>query len=154
MDGVLRTWQCQNRNCGKTFDAWRDYPRCPHCKCVRTNWIPAGGHVGGGNSFTDKTLKELATAYGMTNMNTGLREGERAMPTLRQPPPASGQMQFAPGFAGTPYTIDNSGKVRAVCMPSTIPTTVKVKTRTEQQLPRSGMFPGVDANTTYVARDK
>jgi len=155
MDGVLRSWQCMNRNCRATFDAWRDYPRCPKCKCVRTNWIPGGGHIGGERSgFIDKTLKELAGAYGMTNMNTGLREGERAMPALRQPPAAapSDQMQFAPGFAGTPYTIDNNGRVRAVCMPSTIPATAKVKAATEKRLSPSGMFPGVAANTITVAR--
>lgn len=153
MDGILRTWACQNRNCRATFEAWKDYPRCPQCKCVRTNWIPGGGHVGGGATFVDKTLKELTGAYGMTNMHEG-REGERAMPALRQQPAASGEMQFAPGFAGTPYTIDNSGKVRAVCMPSTIPSTAKVKTRTEQRLPHSGNVPGPQAHTTYIASTK
>ena len=159
MDGVLRTWQCQNRNCGRTFDAWRDYPRCPHCKCVRTNWIPAGGHVGGERTgFIDKTLKELTASYGMTNMNTDtrLREGDRAMPAPRQAPAPqpNGQMQFAPGFAGTPYTIDAGGKVHGVCMPSTIPATAKVKATTEQKLAPTGMFPQPGANTAIVARTK
>jgi hypothetical protein len=155
MDGVLRTWACQNRNCQATFEAWRDYPRCPKCKCVRTNWIPGGGHIAGKAQFIDKTLKELTGAYGMTNMHEG-REGERAMPALRQqtPAPASGQMQFAPGFAGTPYTFDNSGKVRSVCMPSTIPATAKVKARTEQRLPHSGNVPGPQANTQFIASTK
>lgn len=155
MQGVLRTWVCQNVRCGEQFEAWSNYPRCPKCKCVRTNWIPGGGHIGGGASFVDKTLKELTSAYGMTNMNTGLREGERAMPALRQQAaPQNGQMQFAPGFVGTPYTVDASGQARAVCMPSTIPATAKVKARTEQRLTHSGKVPGPQANTSYVARDR
>jgi hypothetical protein len=123
--GVLRTWICQNKDCGKQFDSWNNYPRCPQCHCIRTTWLPAGGHLLGLARTADAALRDLADAYGMSDINTAARAGERAMPALkpalRQQPAAPGQMQqFAPGFVGPAST-------QAVCVPSAAHIDFKVK---------------------------
>jgi hypothetical protein len=114
MQGVLRTWVCQNRRCGEQFDEWTDYPPCPSCGCARTNWVPAGGHIGKAAPGIDSELKTLADNYGLTDIASA-RAGERAMPKLPSAPAAAqgDMMQFAPGFVGTPYTLDTQGRPTA-----------------------------------------
>ena len=147
MQGILRTWICQNRRCEALFDAWEDYPPCPDCGCARTNWLPAGGHIGKAAPGIDAELKTLASNYGMTDIVTA-REGERAMPKLpTRPAAATGDMmQFAPGFVGTPYTLDGQGRPQAVCQPSAANINFKVKAQVGQKLSRSGSVPGPGAH--------
>ena len=146
MQGVLRTWICQNGRCGETFDAWEDYPQCPSCGCARTNWVPAGGHIGKAAPGIDQELKTLADNYGLTDLASA-RAGERAMPKLPSPPAAArgDMMQFAPGFVGTPYTLDGQGRPHGVCMPSAAGVNFKVKAPVGQKLSQSASVPGPGA---------
>jgi hypothetical protein len=146
MQGILRTWTCQNRRCGAMFDAWDDYPPCPSCGCARTNWMPNGGHIGKAAPGIDAELKTLATNYGMTDIASA-RAGERAMPKAPTAAPrmTADMMQFAPGFVGTPYTLDAQGRPQAVCQPSAANVNFKVTVPTGQKLSRSGSIPGPGA---------
>ena len=149
MQGVLRTWSCQNPRCGTAFDDWNDYPPCPLCGCVKTNWLPGGGHIGNMAKSVDATFKDLAAAYGMTDIATA-RTGERAMPS--KAPAAHDRAnlhQFAPGFVGTPYTVDAAGQAHAVCMPSAASVNFKVKAPVGKRLSSSGNVPGPASNTRF-----
>jgi hypothetical protein len=153
MQGVLRTWVCQNARCGKQFDAWADFPSCPQCRCVRTAWLPAGGNIIGAARTADRELRALADAYGMTNMNSDLRAGERAMPALKQTPAAAPvhPQQFAPGFVAPPYQIDRYGRVHGVCAPSAANVNFKIKAPVGRALtPHTEPLP----NTVFEGRSK
>jgi hypothetical protein len=155
MAGILRTWVCQNKNCRATFDAWEDYPKCPTCRCVRTAWLPAGGNIIGAARTADRELRALADAYGMTNINTSAREGERAMPALKQRPAVqqSNLQQFGPGFVAPPYQIDSAGQVRGVCVPSAVNVNFKVKAPVGRAFAqRATLDPR--ANTIFEGRSK
>jgi hypothetical protein len=144
--GVLRTWCCQNMKCGTTFDAWENYPACPQCGCVRCNWIPGGGHIGKSAPRIDATFRDLAQAYGMTDIASA-RAGERAMPKLPQGAHETGpQMQFAPGFVGTAYRRDAAGDYRSVCSFSPH-ASVKVKTAVGSKLRGATNAPPMTSNT-------
>lgn len=155
MQGVLRTWWCQNARCGVTFDSWDNYPECTKCGCARTNWMPGGGHVGSRAPGIDATLRDLADTYGMTDIASA-KAGERAMPKMT--PTAArdegSKMQFAPGFVGTPYTLDAQGRAHAVCEPSAQKINFKVKASVGKALTPSGNFPSPSTNTRIEGTHK
>lgn len=153
--GVLRTWWCQNGKCEEVFDAWENYPACPKCGCVRTSWVPRGGHIGSKATGIDATFRSLADAYGMTDIAPA-RAGERSMPGLKQPAAheLGPQHQFAPGFVGRPYDIDAAGNYRAVCQPSSSKVDFKVKAQVGKRLASSGNVPGPSANAQVEASYK
>jgi hypothetical protein len=155
MQGVLRSWCCQNEACGVTFEAWINYPECPQCSCARTNWIPGGGHVGGVAPGIDRELRTLADNYGMTNISSA-KAGERAMPKLDQPAAhdRGPMMQFGPGFVGVPYERDAAGNARAVCMPSAAKVNFKVKAPIGKPLQHSGSVPGPAAGARIEGSHK
>jgi len=149
MQGVLRTWWCQNTDCGVTFEEWHDYPACPQCGCVRTNWIPGGGHIASKSPGIDATFKDLAAVYGMTDIATA-RVGERAMPKINQPAAheVGPQMQFAPGFVGAAYTRDAAGNYRSVCSFSPH-AGVKVTAKVGQKLAPATNAPNPRSNAQF-----
>jgi hypothetical protein len=51
-------------------------------------------------------------------------------------------MQFAPGFVGTPYTLDAAGRPQAVCQPSAANVNFKVTVPTGQRLSKANSIPG------------
>lgn len=128
MAEILRSWLCLNDACSSQFDSWEPYPACPDCGNVRTQWVPKGGHIASKSPGLDGELRSLVDAFKLTDLASA-KEGERAMPALRTPAevPTGPQMQFAPGFAATPYARDRDGQVRAVCQPSSQLVDYKVK---------------------------
>ena len=154
MEGVLRTWLCQNAKCGAAFDSWDKYPPCTQCGCVRVTWMPAGGHIGNSAKAFDTTLRELADAFKMTDIASA-KEGERAMPKLK-PQTMHDQgnaMQFAPGFVGAPYQLDAAGRAHAVCQPSAANVNFKVTVPQGQRLAK-GRIGGPEQNARIEARHR
>jgi hypothetical protein len=148
MQGVLRTWRCQNIECFEQFDEWRDYPNCPHCGCNRTNWVPAGGHIGKTAPGIDATFKDLAATYGMTDIASA-RAGERAMKSAPAPSAEIGpQMQFAPGFIGPAYARDSAGNYRSTCTFSPH-ASVKVRAEVGKKLHGATNAPNPTANAQF-----
>ena len=145
-DNILRSWACLNGNCVTVFDAWEAAPACPQCGCVRVSWVPGGGHIGKAAGAVDAEFRALADCFGMTDMASG---GARAMPKVAQPavdPNGAPMKNFGNGFACVPHP------ERAVCVPSAIPVTSKVKIETGNRLARSRSDPGIAWNTRVEAR--
>jgi hypothetical protein len=117
---ILRSWQCLNKRCGHAFESGERYPECPRCKCVRVDWIPGGGHTAGSAPALDRTLRDLVSSFGLTDINSAER-GRQAKKLQPQPMSSGAQMTFAPGFAApvTPH---------AVCVPAPN-VSFKVKTK-------------------------
>jgi hypothetical protein len=149
MSGVIRSWQCLNSRCGNEFSSWDRNPSCPSCQCIRTQWIPGGGHVAGTAKAADAELRNLVDVFKMTDVNSATR-GERAMPKLPAAPPNPGRnapnMQFGPGFT-SPIVTDRNGRPMATCLPSTTNVNFKAKVATNSALPHSRSVPGVHSNT-------
>lgn len=68
--GILRTWQCQNKRCNKTFTHGKMNPACPACGSTRTQWIPGGFNIGNTAKNVDRIVKDLAASFGMTDIPT------------------------------------------------------------------------------------
>ncbi len=98
---ILRTWQCLNRRCAKTFDSYeKANPDCSHCGCARVQWIPGGGHIGTKAAAVDATVRSLADGYGMANVATPSHSRlNRAMPKFEQRQADMPTKHFAPGFS-------------------------------------------------------
>jgi len=149
MSGVLRTFACQNGDCGCEFDAWEAHPACPSCGCVRVGWVPrkisvATDHAYGAAAL-DAELKNLVDVFGLTNLKSA-REGEAAKVMAQASGRNSGPpVQFAPGFAAP---IGES----ATCTPSTQKVDFKVTAEVGKAVSRIGMFSDVSANTQFTHR--
>ncbi len=148
MTDILRSWQCQNARCGRTFDAWENYPACPGCGGVRTQWLPRGGHVFTEAARTaDTELRNLANSFGLNDINSARRD-ERAKPKLPvapNPGRSVPNMQFAPGF--TAPVNPNA----AQCLPSTSNVNFKTRVAQGRALPTSRSVPGVHSATSIEA---
>jgi hypothetical protein len=153
MRGILRTWQCGNARCAKSFDSWESNPTCPSCQCVRVQWVPRGGNILTEACRTaDTELRKLAGHFDMTDINSAQR-GERAKPKLPSQPIAGRDqpnMQFAPGFTA-PVVRDNKGRPVATCQPSTSSVNFKARVGTGVALPHSRSVPGVHTATAIEA---
>lgn len=149
MTEIIRSWLCQNMRCQQEFTAWENYPACPECGSVRTQWLPGGGHVFTEAAKTaDQELKNLAASFDLTNINSA-RAGERAKPALHQAPTAgrnAPNMQFAPGF-----TAPIAANGAAQCMPSTSRVNFKTRVGTGNALAKSRSVPGVHSATAIEA---
>ena len=99
MNLISRDFICLNRACAHQFHSYdRDGVECPRCGCVRVNWIPGGGHIGTTGNV-DRTVRQLADSYGMTNVNTPSPSRlNRAMPKHYMPP-ADGPVVNFGGFS-------------------------------------------------------
>lgn len=153
MNGVIRSWHCQNVRCGKEFSAWESNPTCPGCGCVRVAWVPGGGHVAGTARAADAELRNLVDVFKMTDVNSAKR-GERAMPKLPPQPAHAGRnepnINFGQGFT-SPIVRDTNGRVMATCLPSTSNVNFKAKVAAGVALPHSRSVPGVHAATAIEA---
>ena len=98
--GVLRTWLCLNKNCNAEVESDVPNPECAVCECVRVQWIPGGGHISGKSRGIDKTLRDVADRFGLTNLGQhgGTHAGERAEPNRVTPPPSERMYSPMPGF--------------------------------------------------------
>lgn len=101
---ISRDWICSN---GHEFHSYeKGNPECPVCGQVQVSWIPGGGHIGKVAPGADRTLRDLAASYGMTNINSPSPSRlNRAMPAAKQPSSGAslGMKQWAPGFATPVY---------------------------------------------------
>src|SRR5437868_15331611 len=112
MAEIIRSWQCENSRCRKTFDSWDANPECPACRCVRVSWVPGGGHIAGTAKAADAELRALADCFRMTDIASARRD-EPAKRVAEAPASNGPLMQFAPGFAApTPSTN------QAACVPT------------------------------------
>lgn len=147
MADILRSWQCKNARCARQFTAWEANPSCPDCQCVRVEWVPGGGHVGGSKG-ADKELRALADIFKMGDMNSA-QEGRAAkkvsLPTASQAPVHT----FAGGFAAS---IDPSRG--AQCVPAANNIDFKVKAVPGSRLSPNGSFPGMSSHTAVEAVHK
>lgn len=151
MTGIIRTWRCLNARCTRSFDAWEPNPTCPSCQCVRVEWQPAGGHIGGAAKGAEKELRELADIFRMTDMNSA--EEGRAAKKVNLPPatPANGGNvhTFAGGFSAAV-----NPSAGAQCVPTANKIDYKVKATPGNQLMPNGSFPGIRSNTAVEAAYK
>jgi hypothetical protein len=154
MSGILRTWQCGNARCAKSFDSWDSNPICPGCGCVRVSWLPRGGNIlTEACRNADTELRKLASHFELPDINSAQR-GERAKPKLPPPPAHAGRnepnVNFGQGFT-TPLLRDNNGRPVATCLPSTSGVNFKARVGTGTALPRSRSVPGVHTATAIEA---
>lgn len=148
MNGVIRSWRCQNARCEEEFQAWESHPECPVCHGVRVNWIPGGGHVAGTARAADAELRMLADNYGLSDLNSAAR-GERAKPKLALQPVverSTPSISFAPGFTAPAHAGN-----QAMCVPSTSTVNFKTRVSTNNALAHSRSIPGVHAGTRIEA---
>ena len=147
---LSRDWQCQS--CGAGFHSYdHGNPPCPHCG-GRADWVPGGGHIATeqGKGAT-RTMRSLAEAYGMSDMNTGSPSRlNRAMPHSRgihaQPDKSLGIKHFAPGFAA------HFHPTLPTCGPSLIPPDARHKVSIGARLPRSASIGGPMMSTKIEGR--
>lgn len=82
---ILRTWGCCNPDCNRVFESGENAPHCPKCRCAKTKWVPAGGHMkSAATTHADQTLRSVASRFGLTNLKSA-REGEAAHPGIPKP---------------------------------------------------------------------
>lgn len=145
---LSRDWSCLNKVCREVFHSYEHgNPECPKCGCVRTAWLPGGGHIAAKSPGIDRTVRGLAEQYGMTNVNTPSPSRlNRAMPKHWFPVEESmGTKVFGPGFAAE---IDAYG--RPTC--SVSGTAVRGSQPINKVFQRTGNIPGPEANRTIVGR--
>lgn len=140
MSYVSRDWQCLNRKCGRAFHSYEGAnPPCPHCGCVRVSWIPGGGHIAKASPQADRTLRSLATDYGMKNINSGSASRlNRAMPKYDHAPADGPVLGFAPGFSA-PF--NRAG--RATCGTSVNSVNFKTTVAAEKAMSASRSYPQI-----------
>jgi hypothetical protein len=121
-----------------TFDSELDHPPCPNCRGLRVQWVPrAFGIRSDRTTQIDKTARELAADFGMTNF----RSPELGQPAINRPTaqPATSRTSFSTPPAGAPnvfepqpgwrislpdYALQGAGK--AVCAPTGVTAKIKV----------------------------
>ena len=147
---ISRDWMCLNGACRATFHSFEHRnPECPYCGCVKVSWLPGGGHIAKKSPGVDKTMRELATSYGMSNINSPSPSRlNRAMPKYVQPPvdPSLGVWNFGPGFSSM---VSPHG---AVCLPSVSQSGEKVSVPINREMERSQTFMSPQQSTRIVGR--
>jgi hypothetical protein len=155
MQGVLRTFICQNRRCAAEFDDWNANPACPRCGNVRVQWKPGGGHVGKRSGGIDAEFRTLADNYGLSDLHSA-RAGEAAKIPHRPSyngPEVVMEKRYGQGFSAPVLRSADHPHGIATCTPSTTPVNLKGKVRVGRALPRSGqVMSTVQANTAIEAR--
>jgi len=148
---VIRTWRCLNGRCAHTFDSWDRNPSCPSCRCVRVDWMPAGGHIGSGAKSADTELRALADVFRLNDMNSAERGRAAKKVNLPDAPVATGQNvhTFAGGFSAA---IDPARG--AQCVPTANKIDYKVKAGADTRLSPNAAYPGLRANTVVEATHK
>jgi hypothetical protein len=148
MNGILRSWACQNSRCGREFTAWEANPMCPACQCVRVSWVPAGGHVGGAAKGADSELRALADIFKLGDLNSA-EEGRGAKKVSLPPvttPTSANVHTFAGGFSAAVNPASG-----AQCVPTANKIDYKVKATPGNSLAPNGTFPGIRSNTAVEA---
>jgi hypothetical protein len=100
---ISRDWRCLNAKCGDIFHSFdQANPPCPTCGCMRVDWVPGGGHIGGMSRRVDGVLRDIADQHGLTNLNSPSPSRlNRAMPAMPQPSisPELGHIHFGNGLS-------------------------------------------------------
>jgi hypothetical protein len=139
MGYVSRNWHCSH--CHGTFHSFEPNPECPACGCVNVAWVPGGGHVLKHNGV-DRTVRNLADQYGMTNVNTPSPSRlNRAMPKYDGAVADGPVLNFAPGFSAPVST-----QGRATCDPSVHKVDFKARVAAESAIiPQQRRYPNIGA---------
>ena len=112
-----RTFLCLNRNCLTEFDSQAEARYCPRCRGNRVRWVPKPVAImSGATKRADETVRNLATDFGMTNVNSPVR-GQRAAPPVPPSNIVNFRMSNAPAWGGQ-FAIGEDGKPRAMCIPT------------------------------------
>ena len=151
MSGIIRTWRCLNARCGGVFNSWDANPSCPSCQCVRVEWQPAGGHIGGYSKNADVELRALADMFKLGDMNSA-EEGQAAK-KVRLPPATPANPGNVHTFAGG-FSAAVNPSAGAQCVPTANKIDYKVKATPGSQLAPNGSFPSVRSNTAVEAAYK
>lgn len=149
MSYILRSWGCLNTRCAASFTSPEPNPSCPTCGCVRVNWIPGGGHIGGTAKAADKELQALVDIFKLPDINSAERgRGAKKIATQPVVDKKSGPIhQFAPGFA----TVVTPG-AGPMCVPSAQNVNFKAKIGTGVALgPGRLGLPAVQSATSFDA---
>ena len=78
---VRRSYSCLNRRCQSEFDSEQDHPPCPACRGLRVQWIPKPVAIRSAQTTqTDKTVRELAADFGLSNFRSPQRDQRAKMP--------------------------------------------------------------------------
>jgi hypothetical protein len=85
---ISRDWHCLNVECGRVFHSFeKSQPPCPSCGCLRTDWVPGGGHIMAVAPRLDARIRSIADQHGMTNLNSPSPSRlDRAAPRVESPP--------------------------------------------------------------------
>lgn len=130
---VWRTYSCLNRRCRNEFNSDADHPPCPRCRGLRVQWIPkAFGINSTRTAAIDKTARELAADFGLTNF----RSPQAGRSAVDLPPPAgpdAGTFEPVPGWRVKLPAAALSGAGAAFCAPTGV--TAKVKAEIGRAVP-------------------
>jgi hypothetical protein len=151
MNGIIRTWRCLNARCGGVFNSWEPNPSCPSCQCVRVDWQPAGGHVGGSAKGADSELRALADIFKMGDLNSA--EEGRAAKKVSLPPAPARNGAPAHTFRGGFSAVVNP-EMGAQCVPTSNKVDFKVGAKLGERLAHSRTIPGIRSNTAVEAAYK
>jgi hypothetical protein len=148
---IIRTWRCLNKRCASTFDSWEPNPSCPSCQCVRVDWQPAGGHIGGAAKGADAELRALADIFKLGDLNSA--EEGRAAKKVNLPPSVAPNPGNVHTFGGN-FSAAINPSAGAQCVPTANKIDYKVKATPGSQLAPNGSFPGIRSNTAVEAAHK
>jgi hypothetical protein len=124
---IIRTYSCLNRRCQGQFDSEGDHPPCPYCRGLRVQWVPRGfGIKSDRTTQIDKTSRELAADFGLTNMRSP-QAGQAAIGTPRSENfKTRNVFEPQPGWRITLPDSALTGTGHAVCAPTGVTAKVKV----------------------------
>ena len=131
---IIRSYSCLNRRCQLTFDSELDHPPCPNCRGLRVQWVPRGfGIKSDRTTQIDKTARELAADFGMTNFRTPAPGqsaiAPRPQPTATFKSPGKNERNVFEPMPGWRISLPDDalqGAGHAVCAPTGVTAKIRV----------------------------
>jgi len=91
---VWRSYSCLNRNCRNEFNSEEDHPPCPRCRGMRVRWLPKPFAIGKVARGIDRTTRDLADTYGMSDIRSAV--AGQSVKQATNPAGPSSTRAFAP----------------------------------------------------------
>lgn len=121
-----RSYSCLNRRCQYEFNSEGNHPPCPRCRGLRVQWVPKSFGINTARTASiDKTARELAADFGLTNFRTP--EAGRSAVSLPTPTGGNaGTFEPMPGWKINMPAGALQGAGQAICAPTGVTAKVKV----------------------------
>lgn len=151
---VIRTYACEH--CGREFDSWDKMPECPDCGCVRTQWVPKGGHIAGISRRGDAEFRELVNVFKLDDLHSAKRD--EAAKVIRHPAMSGAQPQSFGGFVANinpEAAVTQQNPSGAECVPVANNINFKTKLGIGSKFGAGKLgVPSVQAATSFEAQDR